>query len=721
MLTKEESPARRFPLRHVGRRVLLWAMKSARAQRVFVIGVAAAIAVGWLCAAVLWCGAFGSSGESSLLTVAAAMLAVMLALGVPRWAIRLGRRFSPAGSLEDLLAASKGSPSGPGGATMKKLLALAAVVAAASIPLEAALVGPGGSLAAAVDGAFLWSAPASLAASLAVRVACLLPMALATAMALLALTLVRGGWGRDQYSGAFSDLLLGLALAAAAFGGAWWAGLDLLGLSMVMAVGLLAAGAAMVTATASTARSGSAVAEQGNPASIFRRDVWPAFAAGLLTLAVQQRMMSDVLGLGEAPQMLWFAATLAATAAFLKGQDRQSHAMNRCEIPAVAVGLTCGLVFQTAAVLLCVWRGEAFWPCVVLAAAIQVPLAALAATVFSRQRRSFAQAGGTARAYLARACGGSAAGVLAYLGAAHLHRGLLVLLAMALGAMTLAVIAAIMRSDRWRQQLRWAFFGAAVLVAATAGIVTAARETTRQFDEVAMGAWLSAGRVDRDDLPAYLPMPPRRLSAAVTDALLRTLARVPRGGLWRQVGLGQDLPQGQGLLFETMPLDDSLRLAVAGRGRGEGAVGGPARQYDGALVTMLPADHPQAWRCYNVDEMSRVVRRVHAGGPVLLRTQCRGSCPRAALAVAATFLAQMGGGWAAIAFEDDDLDMLLCGPHHALPPPNASAGMVVLSLEELVAGPATSPIWTLRAPGRVGAALPAGFDLRRHIAQAAGP
>ncbi len=110
----------------------------------FVIGVAAAIAAGWLCAAVLWSGAFGSSGESSLLTAAAAMLAVMLCLGVPRAIIRLGRKLSSRASLEDLLVESKGSPEGPGGPAMKKLLALAAVLAAASIPLELALIGPGG-------------------------------------------------------------------------------------------------------------------------------------------------------------------------------------------------------------------------------------------------------------------------------------------------------------------------------------------------------------------------------------------------------------------------------------------------------------------------------------------------------------------------------------------------------------------------------------------------
>ncbi len=688
-------------------------MKSARAQRAFLIGLAAALATGWLCAVVLWSEAFGSSGESSLLTVTSAMVALVIALQAPRAIIRVWRRFSRRSGMEDLLTAPVTSaPAGPDVNAMKKLLALAAAVAGLSIPAGLAMIPVGVAGANALNDSFLWSGAGAAVASVAMRVLCLLPMAALAAVALLVLALVRGGWGRDTYATTFSDLLLGLAAALAIFAVAWCMGLNLLGLAMAMAVLLLGAGAGMLAAR-SPLRASHTGEIAGPTGRITRLAVWPAFAAGALALAVQQRMLADILGAGQPVMLAFLAASLAATAAMLKVHDRKPHAIDAAEMPAAAVGLVCGLLMQAALVLHCVWQGRACQIYTGIAAAMQLPLAALAATILSRQRRTFAEAGGRARAYFGRVLGGAAAGLLLYVAMGHAGRGLLVLLAAALGAITLAIIAAIGRKSGWRQQLRWAVFGAAVLCASTAGIVTSAQNAVRQFGSLAAGVWLTAASLPESDSMTYLPMPPRPANPGITKLLEKTLAACPRGGVWWAGGVAADLPAIDGMVLEMVAPDASAVLGPWPGGKGFVAHAPGRRQYDGAILALLPADHGQAWRCYNAAELGRVVRRVHPGGPVLLRTQCASRHAGAALAVAETFLQQVGSGWAAVAFDGDEVDMLLGGPSARLPMPRAK-DVDVLPLEVLLSGDAAAVPLTL---GNAGGACrrPRNFDLRRHV------
>ena len=107
--------------------------------------------------------------------------------------------------------------------------------------------------------------------------------------------------------------------------------------------------------------------------------------------------------------------------------------------------------------------------------------------------------------------------------------------------------------------------------------------------------------------------------------------------------------------------------------------------YDGILLAPLPADHPQAWRCYNEQTMRRCKRLVEmrnpdgtiAYGVVVLRTQVAPDRVRKALSVARTFHKAVRSGWAMVALQRSGVDMLLIGPDEALAPHYDTEGQVV--------------------------------------------
>jgi hypothetical protein len=75
----------------------------------------------------------------------------------------------------------------------------------------------------------------------------------------------------------------------------------------------------------------------------------------------------------------------------------------------------------------------------------------------------------------------------------------------------------------------------------------------------------------------------------------------------------------------------------------------------------MPADHPEAWCCYNLGVVRCGRSAVHEGGVVAIRTQVRAGGLGAALAVARTLAAAGETGWAVVALHEGQLDMLLAG------------------------------------------------------------
>ena len=84
--------------------------------------------------------------------------------------------------------------------------------------------------------------------------------------------------------------------------------------------------------------------------------------------------------------------------------------------------------------------------------------------------------------------------------------------------------------------------------------------------------------------------------------------------------------------------------------------------FDGLLLAPLPADHPEAWRCFNERTIGRCVRRIQPGGVVMLRTQVSGDNTQDLVAVAETFNRVMGPSWGVVEFHDNVIDLLLIGP-----------------------------------------------------------
>ena len=158
-------------------------------------------------------------------------------------------------------------------------------------------------------------------------------------------------------------------------------------------------------------------------------------------------------------------------------------------------------------------------------------------------------------------------------------------------------------------------------------------------------------------------------------------------------------------------------VVLGAEGAGLRAVGS-GDAFEATFLAPLPADHPQAWRCYNETAMSRHSRRA-PGGVMVLRTQAAAGNARAVLAVAKTFQTVMGSGWAAFHIDERTIDVLLIGPRDAARRPVEVEGLIVVSLAELFDG-ATWRVWPIRvsAPSAGWGRWAGAIDLRgrlRHV------
>jgi hypothetical protein len=139
------------------------------------------------------------------------------------------------------------------------------------------------------------------------------------------------------------------------------------------------------------------------------------------------------------------------------------------------------------------------------------------------------------------------------------------------------------------------------------------------------------------------------------------------------------------------------------------------------LLAPMPADHPDAWRCYAPPVLRRCRQKLHDGGVMVLRTQAGPGGIDDALAVARAFERVLGGGWAVVALVDGRLDMLLIGatePADAVGiarpwRPRAPAGAFVVPLERLCPG---GTAWgRLGGRGRLLRGTTSPEKLRRHL------
>ncbi|MCK4600855.1 MAG: hypothetical protein KAU28_00215, partial [Phycisphaerae bacterium] len=227
---------------------------------------------------------------------------------------------------------------------------------------------------------------------------------------------------------------------------------------------------------------------------------------------------------------------------------------------------------------------------------------------------------------------------------------------------------------------------------------------------VRTGVWLSTfsrtpGARRRQQAEGALPLRSYWRSENITTALAKVMAdrsgERTTGGRWWAVtitreNLPADLPPHVSIVYSApdyaaVPPGAWSEMIIPGSEGDflQAAQTGPEK-FDGVLLAPLPADHPQAWRCYNATILARACRRVHRGGVICIRTQARRGRLDAALSVARTFYgeaAKVGAVWAVADFHRGEMDLLLlAGPARAVEKLKAARGAFVVPAERLWSG-----------------------------------
>ena len=672
---------------------------------ILVVHCLPAVQVVWLgCIVMLWAWAFDASGGAMLLTLTAMFLAggAVAAASRPltraaRWAL-LQAGLSPGETLSAVLDA--GGATEMEGRRLMRLLSAGVVAAMAGSLAAMAAVFLSVKLTGVLAERFLWTPTAWAALKLTLQWVGLLPAA-AGAMAMFsAAGLVARAGDAGRTAEALRRWLTVIAAGLAAFAVAWLLGVNVLILAMACAAAMLA------MALFSWWRQGESRrlptrpdCDDGHP--IGRRAICVTFAGVSLVLVIQLRLLGEMFGAAIAARWLWAAASLGLLTVMIRRVDRRGGDAGRYEAVGAVIGAVAAVGGQFAlAVVSLVDRGL---PAFGLLAWVflQASLLGLGARLISHQRRAWDARGGGQWRYCSAAATGAALGLAAYLIGGLSPLGWFVptaAVALSIGA---AAVSAVRSAgiDKRTQWIAWSV----VLVAATA---LSAAAPMHELGPASRGTWLSgvgegapSARLwrPRGLLPYARTWRSEGVTAAMVEVMLGADERHARRGRWWVIATShRDEPDVPGVYPASSVPDPTALPAEARRGflllGSEGNYLSAAQigrgMFDGLLLAPLPADHPDAWRCYNERTIRRCVRRVHAGGVILLRTQV--SCDKVAdlMAVAETFTRVVGPGWAVATFGDGLVDVLLAGPREidgrqVIPRPSDAEGIIVFPAERM--------------------------------------
>lgn len=542
-----------------------------------------------------------------------------------------------------------------------------------------------------------------------------LPAGVGVMAAYMGSVVARESGGRDTYAGLSRDWLLTAGLGAGALGVAWWFGANL------VYVAFAAGGAMVLSAVTGVSRMELSTHPRkkllpfGPPGRW--QPVWiGACAAGLLlTLIVQLRILHDVFGLSLTRRGLWVLLSLGLMVFFLDRLDRKGKQPGRAQRAGAVIGIGAGVLIQ-AAEWLALLRLEQlpsipWWMVIpaklalVFPIATQIPLACMAATLWSYHRREFASAGGSAGAYLSACWGGLACGLLGWMILASWTATgtwiVLLLAGLVLGGGIRGARLAATRPVR----IAWLSWSAALGLWLVVGTAFTGERARRWTGPVDVGVGLTArGRFDDKQAAytqyGYLPLQTPVPSSFITDCLSRAtedgqydgLFARRRGQWWCVAGDARNLPAPDDMPPGVYLAGASPEAPALGR-RWQRRPGlsssnpqyqryarlnviphvGPDN-YDSIYLAPLPADHPQAWRVFNEQLLDRCqwftefrTRQEHTlYGLFVLRAQADAEHVRSALRVARTYHNLVRSGWALVAIGQDGLDLLLLGPEDAL-------------------------------------------------------
>jgi hypothetical protein len=414
-------------------------------------------------------------------------------------------------------------------------------------------------------------------------------------------------------------------------------------------------------------------------------------------------------------------------AGVLAKMDRRRLHVSLTESAAALMGIVFAVALQVALGFVALRMHPGGLAIAAAAAAIQWPLIILAGRLISRQRKLFVQQGGATGQLLSLSAGGAAAGLIVYVGGGLAGVGWLMpglLAGLGIGA----VIAGARTVRGRRAKTIWVASTLALLV--SAGGVVQAAVSGNDGGRPARGVWLrtllnAEGGPHRIDgaLPSAAPW----RSEDITDVMHNLLGPPGRlghhrGRWWVVVSSLRDSPVVTGV-YPAASMPDTTTLSPA-EASGLVLLGaeGPyllaamigTERFDGVLLAPLPADHPEAWRCYNLRTLGRCYPRVlqerwptdgEGAGAMVLRTQARFDHLHDAFEVVRTFLDVVGDGWAVVDRKGDQVDILVAGPktrgdYVVVRQPAGTGRAIVISAEDLwPAGTTVRPIRLLRPRG----------------------
>ncbi|MHC4294774.1 MAG: hypothetical protein ACYSTL_04240 [Planctomycetota bacterium] len=666
-----------------------------------VIWVAASLVVWTCCLVVLWSVAFDASGPSTLVALAALLLGISVAVLIPGEVVRLSRWVLRRFNLRDKLLALPVAigfqrSSRNEMKALMRLLGATCIIAAFSGLISTGAIFTVAHLIERLPEVMLFSQSTWTILKFVVQFVAMFPMAMGIAIVFLATGMVRAGSGRDIYASVFRDWCWAIAIGLCFFGICWKLGANLLGLAGVMAVGIIAAGVAIFQRLEVTLRPNRIRQPTETPSRRRVIEIAAAFGALAIGLAGQVRLLGDVVGLSTAGGAVWVAGSIALLTLFLREMDHKSRLPGAKQVIGARIGVFAGLLIQGVLLVLCAAGGLRGVICLIIVIGLQVPNAALAAVVISRQRRLFAQGDRGAGAYVCSILGGVGVAILCYLFVMSLPSGSLILLVSVLGLFAAGVVGGIDFARRLSDQLKWAATGTLLMCALAVAMLGAVYKTTREVGAIHVGAWLSVlgehpGGGGSAELVGVLPRPPLWRSPRVDEALGEVLAS--NRGLWCVASVSrQDIPSRvpSGVLVTICPPDPTVRTTgawaddfVVGSDDGLFAPGRLDQgRYDGVMLTLVPPGNAKAWRCYNERTVQRFLRRRRSGGLSVLRLQVSPGTVGEAMTVAKTFSNAVGSCWVIVDAMDEQADLCLVGPTTLIRRPQVLGNAIVVHTRE---------------------------------------
>ena len=632
----------------------------------------------------LWAFVLDPSGMATALTVVAMFLATAAAA---RWSgllLRLVRvpltwLSEPMGQAVAALARPSDGRKRLSGRTLQLLQSAAAGVALGGGLLSLVLAFLSAPIVEWAARRFGWT-PASWAGlQLALQFVMLLPLGLAASAVFGISAVVRRSGGQDRLVFVSVDCLLGLAGGLLVFVAAWWLEVNMLILAGAMAGTLLVV--AWLAAAEGRKTSDRVVTPLAAAAGGIGGRLSLTLAGVSLVLAIQFRLLSDLIRLGTPGKAVWAAVSLTLLAGATWRVSRRGQVAKVAASAGGVLGAIFAVAMQTALAFVCLSLGARGMVAGILAGLLQWPLAMLAGEFVVRHRRKFIARGGSNAGFLAGASAGAGVGLLVHL-ASGMAMFQFVPIALVAAVGLGATVAGLIRlSGIWRR-LVWGLSALTLLAGAVVGVETAA-DSLAGRGQMLSGAWLrTVVRVNDGDLLAFEgALPTRRTwrSEGVSQAMHEILSGpskrkvLRRGRWWVVAGSFRDWPTTKGVNSAASVPDPSalsreqmsglLLLGSESAYLLAAQVG--QERFDGVLLAPLPADHPNAWRCYNAQTLSRCYRRLvgGAGGIMMLRTQVGEDNLADAFDVVKTFIDCVGPSWVVATWGDEhEIDLLVAGP-----------------------------------------------------------